>query len=111
MTSGQHYVDNDGHTTWKWQGWNHPLIAPYNTHSVQVHHFKWDKTCVDRIKSVADINEEYAYSNEYGIMYKNLRKSQFKIDINNPDFQFENNVMKFDDYKNWNKLINKIVSI
>ena len=113
ITSGQHYAKLDGQTTWKWQGWNHPLIAPYNTYSVQVHHFKWDKTCVDRIKSVAEINEEYAYSSEYAIMYKNLRRQQFKIDTTNPDFHFENdnNIATFNGYKNWNKLINKIVSI
>lgn len=113
ITSGQHYAKIDGQTTWKWQGWNHPLIAPYSTHSIQVHHFKWDKTCVDRIKSVAEINEEYAYSNEYAIMYKNLRRQQFKIDTNNTDFMFESTkgFADFNEYKNWNKLINKIVSI
>ena len=111
LTNGQHYAKIDGQTTWKWQGWNHPLINP--NHTVQVHHFKWDKTCVDRIKSVAEINEEYAYSSEYAIMYKNLRRKQFKIDTTNPDFYFENgnDIATFNGYKNWNKLINKIVSI
>jgi hypothetical protein len=34
ITAGQHYAKINGHTTWKWQGWNHPLIAPIETHSV-----------------------------------------------------------------------------
>ena len=29
LTSGQHYAKIDGYTTWKWQGWNHPLINPH----------------------------------------------------------------------------------
>jgi len=44
ITPGQHYAKIDGQTTWRWQGWNHPLIAPVEEYSVQVHHFKWDKT-------------------------------------------------------------------
>jgi hypothetical protein len=113
ITSGQHYAKINNHTTWRWQGWNHPLIAPVETHSVQVHHFKWDSTCIDRILNVANINEEYAYSNEYGQMYRELKKTNFKIDLNKPEFMFELGLVKpeFNRYKNWNKLINKIISI
>lgn len=113
ITSGQHYAKIDGYTTWKWQGWNHPLIAPYQTHSVQVHHFKWDSTCGDRIKAVADIKQSYAYSDEYKMMYDKLRKSRFKIDITKPEFMFEDSEgrVDFNQYRQWNKLINKIVSI
>lgn len=111
LTSGQHYVKLDGHTTWKWQGWNHPLINPHGF--VQVHHFKWDKTCVDRIKQVVLVNQDYSYSNEYKIMFDSLRKSRFKIDVTNNDFMFENSdgYPEFKRYKQWNKLINKIISI
>ena len=111
LTSGQHYVKLDGHTTWKWQGWNHPLINPHSF--VQVHHFKWDKTCVDRIKQVVLVNQDYSYSNEYKIMFDSLRKSKFKIDVTNNDFMFENSdgYPEFKRYKQWNKLINKIISI
>jgi len=52
ITPGQHYAKIDGQTTWKWQGWNHPLIAPVDKYNVQVHHFKWDSTCGDRIREV-----------------------------------------------------------
>lgn len=113
ITPGQHYAKIDGHTTWRWQGWNHPLIAPYQTHSVQVHHFKWDSTCGDRIKAVADVKQEYAYSDEYRLMYDKLRKTKFKIDTNRPEFMFEDSEgrVNFNEYKQWNKLLNKIVSI
>ncbi len=111
VTSGQHYAKIDGHTTWKWQGWNHPLINP-NDH-VQVHHFKWDKTCVDRIKAVVDVNQDYAYSNEYSIMFLSLRKNRFKIDVNHKDYMIEHSYgePEFKRYKQWNKLIKKIISI
>jgi hypothetical protein len=111
LTNGQHYAKINGHTTWKWQGWNHPLINP--TSFVQVHHFKWDKTSGDRIMAVADVNKEYAFSSEYKKMYKTLVKMRFKININNPDFMFNHNgnYGRYYEYQNWNKLIKKITSI
>ena len=89
LTPGQHYAIIDGQTTWKWQGWNHPLIAPTKEYNVQVHHFKWDSTCIERIKAVADIKAEYAYSKEYQIMYDALKLNNFKIDIYDERFMIE----------------------
>jgi hypothetical protein len=111
LTSGQHYAKIDGQTTWKWQGWNHPLILPNKT--VQVHHFKWDKTAIDRIRKVAEIKQPYAYSSEYAEMFMMLKKNKFKIDINNPDFMFEHSegIAEYSKYNNWIKLIKKIISI
>lgn len=111
ITSGQHYAKINGQTTWRWQGWNHPLINPHSF--VQVHHFKWDKTSVERIKAVADVKKDYSYSDEYRLMYKELAKSKFKINLNNPEFMFEssNGQAEFKRYKQWDKLIKKIISI
>ena len=113
VTAGQHYAKIDDHTTWRWQGWNHPLIAPVKTHSVQVHHFKWDSTSIDRVLNVANINEDYAFSSEYFQMYKELKRTNFKIDLVNPEYMFELGLTKseFSGYKNWNKLIKKIISL
>lgn len=112
ITSGQHYAKIDGHTTWRWQGWNHPLIAPYDEYSVQVHHFKWDKTSIQRMLDVCNVNEEYAFSQEYRTMYYAIREINFKIDIYNKEYMFEVvDEPKYNKYKQWNKLINKIVSI
>ena len=77
LTDGQHYAKIDGETTWKYRGWNHPLVSKFAT--VQVHHFKWDKTSLERIKSVANLNENYAYSNEYAKMFQQLFQNKFKI--------------------------------
>jgi len=113
ITSGQHYAKINDQTTWRWQGWSHPLIAPIDTHSVQVHHFKWDSTSIDRILDVANLNEDYAFSNEYFQMYKELKKTNLIIDVMNPEYMFELGLTypDYDRYKNWNKLIKKIISI
>lgn len=111
ITPGQHYAKIDGQTTWKWQGWNHPLINPID--SVQVHHFKWDSTSIERILDVANINKDYSFSNEYLTMYDELKKTNFKIDLINPEYMFELGLIypKFEQYTNWNKLYKKIISI
>jgi len=113
ITNGQHYAKINGHTTWGWQGWNHPLIAPIETHSVQVHHFKWDITAIERIKSVAEIKKDYSYSDEYQLLYDELEKTNFKININEPNFMIikSDGYPEYNRYGNWNKLIKKIVSI
>jgi hypothetical protein len=111
LTPGQHYANINDHTTWRWQGWSHPLINPHST--VQVHHFKWDKTSIERIMAVSEINQEYAFSKEYQVMFKAIRKSKYKIDLTNKTFMFELGLTKpeFSGYKKWNQLINKIKSI
>ena len=113
ITAGQHYAKINDHTTWRWQGWNHPLIAPINTHSVQVHHFKWDSSSIERILNVSNVNKEYAFSNEYFLMYNELKKTNFIIDLMDSNFMFELGLVKpeFNLYGKWNKLINKIASI
>jgi len=111
VTNGQHYAKIDEHTTWRWQGWNHPLIAPINTHSVQVHHFKWDETSIDRIKKVADTNKDYSYSDEYLKMYQALRRENFQLPIDE-NYMFEYcPTANYENYKKWSKLIKKIISI
>jgi hypothetical protein len=110
ITSGQHYAKIDGHTTWRWQGWNHPLIAPVDEYNVQVHHFKWDSTCIERIKQVADIRKDYASSDEYLKMYQSLRSNNFEIDVTDCKYMFEY-IGKEMYYKQWNKLFKKIIAI
>jgi len=113
ITPGQHYAKIDGQTTWRWQGWNHPLIAPIDEYNVQVHHFKWDSTCIERIKSVADIKKDYSFSDEYKKMYQALRSNNFEIDITNEEYMCEEDLLnaEFKTYTNWNKLFKKIISI
>ncbi len=109
ITPGQHYAKIDGQTTWRWQGWNHPLIAPVTDYNVQVHHFKWDSTCVERIKQVAAIKKDYSFSDEYLKMYQSLRSNNFEVDVTNEEYMFE--YVGDVDYKQWDKLFKKIISI
>jgi hypothetical protein len=109
ITPGQHYAKINGQTTWRWQGWNHPLIAPVDEYNVQVHHFKWDSTCVERIKQVADIKKDYSFSDEYLKMYQSLRSNNFEVDVTNEEYMFE--YVGDVDYKQWDKLFKKIISI
>lgn len=112
ITNGQHYAKIHGHTTWRWQGWNHPEIAPYEDYSIQVHHFKWDESCVRRIKAVADINQPYAYSKEYFKLYEQLRRTDFTVNVRDKEFLFTKcEKDNYDQYRHWDKLIRKIVSI
>lgn len=111
ITAGQHYAKINEHTTWRWQGWNHPLIAPIDKHNVQVHHFKWDSTCVDRIKKVADERQAYASSDEYLKMYQAIRSNNFEIDTDNLEYMFENIGDDYSGYTKWSKLFKKIISI
>lgn len=110
ITAGQHYAKIDGQTTWRWQGWNHPLIAPTDKYNVQVHHFKWDSTCVERIKEVADVKQSYSFSDEYKKMYQALRSNNFEIDISNFDMEYCPTA-NWENYKNWNRLFKQIISI
>ena len=112
ITNGQHYAKIDGHTTWRWQGWNHPLIAPIKKLSVQVHHFKWDSTCGGRIRHVANQNKDYSYSEEYRVMYRALAKYRFKLPLDDERFGFElSPTHHYLGYSKWKQLINKIISI
>jgi len=111
ITPGQHYAKILGQTTWRWQGWNHPLIAPVEKYSVQVHHFKWDSTCLERIKAVAEVKKDYSFSDEYKLMYDTIIKNGSKIDTSNEEFMFEFGVSYYEDYRNWNKLLKKIILI
>ena len=112
ITNGQHYAKIDGHTTWRWQGWNHPLIAPIKKLSVQVHHFKWDSTCAGRIRHVANQNKDYSYSEEYRVMYRALAKYRFKLPLDENRFGFElTPTHHYQGYSKWKQLIKKIISI
>jgi hypothetical protein len=115
VTPGQHYVDfGDGKNSWGRDNIKHPNRYPIGRGEglVQVHHFKWDSTVLERLKEVSETKEDYTYWQEYLKMYKGIEMFDWKIDINNPEFMFERmNTNNHWDYSKWDRLTKKIVII
>lgn len=115
VTPGQHYVDfGDGKNSWGKDNVKHPKRYPIGRGEgfIQVHHFKWDSTVLDRLKEVSETKEDYTYWQEYLKMYKSIEMFDWKIDINNPEFMLERiSVNNHWDYSKWDKLTKKIVVI
>jgi hypothetical protein len=55
------------------------------------------------------LQSDYASSSEYLKMYQSLRSNNFEIDVTNGDYMFE--YVGDNDYKQWDKLFKKIISI
>jgi hypothetical protein len=113
VSSGQHYAEfGDGKNSW---GGRHLKCMPVEECFTQVHHFKWDSSCVKRIKEVADIKKDYAYSDEYLKMYKAMRNSGWKIDVKKDEFMLVNlknfSYIDYFDYPHWEYLTQKIIKI
>lgn len=113
LTPGQHYaLFEDGTNSW---GTKHPKRMPIEECFTQVHHFKWDESCMDRLKKVADINKHYAFSHEYLNMYNAIRRSRGKININNSEFLVEylteSSYIDYNDYSQWDNLTKIITNI
>lgn len=113
VTSGQHYADfGNGKNSW---GSYHPKRMPIQEVFTQVHHFKWDSSCVERIKEVADTKKKYTYWWEYKKLYDAIEKNGFTIEINNKEFLVEKmknfSYINYYDYPHWETLTDTIIRI
>lgn len=112
VTSGQHYADFGDSNSW---GDYHINRMPIDDVFVQVHHFKWDYTCKQRIKDVSETKKDYTFYWEYKKMYDRLERTNWEIDIYNHKFYIDKldnlDKMKFCEYKDWDILKNIIVKI
>lgn len=113
ITSGQHYAEfEDGSNSW---GKEHPKRMPIDMCFTQVHHFKWDESVIQRIQAVANVKKQYAYSQEYQLMYDNIKNDNWKININKSEFLVErskvNSYIDYNDFTKWSQLIQTIVNI
>jgi len=112
ITPGQHYAKFDNGNSW---GSKHPKRMPIEECFTQVHHFKWDSSCIDRIKAVADNNKDYSYSDEYRVMFEGIKDNFWKIDIEESEYLVEKlknfSYIDYNDYTKWEVLKNKIVKI
>ena len=116
VTSGQHYAIIDGDTVWGEEGAKHPLRYPPGRGEgfIQVHHFKWDSTVLERLKEVSETEEDYTFWKEYKKMYNAIKDNDWKINIDDPKFGLEKQV-PFEnehwDYQHWNRLTKGIIKI
>jgi len=101
ISNGQHYAIIDGEDTYG-ERWNHPLRYPIEKCFVQVHHFKWDSSVINRLRDVSRLKKEYTYHEEYKKMFDYIVDNNFKIDVNDNRFLIENGGYKFEDYTQWN---------
>lgn len=113
LTPGQHYaLFPDGTNSW---GDKHPKRMPVEECFTQVHHFKWDSSCLSRMLEVAEIKKDYAFSKEYSKMYRAIARSDWKIDITKPEYLVaklkESSYIDYIDYPYWDKLRNLIITI
>jgi hypothetical protein len=112
VSNGQHYAVYDGKSVWGIEGTKHPKRYPIERGFVQVHHFKWDSTVLDRLEEVSNIKEDYTYWKEYKKMYNNILRNDGKINLNKPNFLLEKlEKNSYIEYSNWNKLTTKIIQI
>ena len=116
ITNGQHYAHIDGKDVWGEEGAHHPLRYPPGRGEgfIQVHHFKWDSTVLERLKEVSETEEDYTFWKEYKKMYNAIKDNDWKIDIDNSKFGLEKQV-PFEnehwDYQYWNRLTKGILKI
>jgi len=115
VTPGQHYVDfGDGTNSWGKDNINHPKRYPLKRGEgfIQVHHFKWDSTVLERLKEVSETKKDYTFWQEYLKMYKGIESNGWKIDIDNDEFKLQHMIRKIhSEYSEWQKLMKKIVKI
>ena len=66
----------DGDTVWGEEGSKHPLRYPSGRGEgfIQVHHFKWDSTVLERLKEVSETEEDYTFWKEYKKMYDSINQ-------------------------------------
>lgn len=111
VTSGQHYATIDDKTVWGIEGTKHEQRYPIEDGFIQVHHFKWDHTVVQRLKEVSDIKEDYTYWWEYKKMLDFIIDNGYILDIYTHDFNIEKVYNSYNDYSQWEEITNKIIRI
>ena len=112
VTPGQHFAVIGDTDTWRERGWNHPKRYPIERGFVQVHHFKWDSTVLERLKEVSETKEDYSYWKEYKKMYRGIQLNDWKIDVNNEDYRLQEMIRKnYSEYGDWKELTDVIINI
>ena len=112
VTPGQHYAIVQGGNSW---GKHHRRRMPIQDVFVQVHHFKWDSSVLQRLMEVAAVREDYSFWKEYNKMHREIVKNDYKINLKNKKYLVEklknNSYIEYKDYPHWDKLTDLITDI
>ena len=109
VCSGQHYaVFPDGTNSW---GANHPLKFPIQKCFVQVHHFKWDETVLERLRETGESG--CSFSEEYSKMREAILNTGERIQVQNPQYRIERYSpgLGYYSYTQWNEVRDKIITV
>ena len=110
LTPGQHFIDF-GHGK-KSLVIEKKLCYPVEKNFTQVHHFKWDNSVLQRLKTVSKSNINKPVSMEYKKMLDAIEKFDFKLNLDDKRFMFERvDLPKYSNYSKWNLLKDKILKI
>ena len=116
ISNGQHYAVFDDKNVWGEEGAHHRLRYPPGRGEgfIQVHHFKWDSTVLERLKEVSETEKDYTFWEEYKKMYNAIKDNDWKINIDESKFGLEKQAPfqnEHWDYQYWNRLTKGILKI
>ena len=103
VTNGQHYAMIDGQDTYG-DRWMHDLRYPVGDCFIQVNHFKWDVSVLNRLRDVSRIKKSYTYHEEYKKMFDYIIDNFGRININDERFMIERASKNYSDYTQWDKI-------
>jgi len=103
VTNGQHYAMVDGEDTYG-DRWMNDLRYPVGDCFIQVHHFKWDVSVLNRLRDVSRVKKSYTFHEEYKKMFDYIIDNYGRININDERFMMERSGKGYYDYKQWNEV-------
>ena len=110
VSNGQHYVQLDENTNTCQM--EYPKRYPIEKNFTQVHHFKWDYSVLERLQQVGKSSIGESWGHEYQLMYDEIAKNNFKIDLTKEEFMFQRlDKPNYHKLNTWNDLTKKIVKI
>ena len=103
VTNGQHYAMVDGEDTYG-DRWMNDLRYPVGDCFIQVHHFKWDVSVLNRLRDVSRVKKSYTFHEEYKKMFDYILDNFGRIDITDDRFMIERSGKNYYDYPYWDKI-------
>ena len=111
VTNGQHYAMIDGEDTYG-DRWMNDLRYPVGDCFIQVHHFKWDYSVLERLKQVSKSKLVESFSEEYRKMLSAIEHFNYRIDLSEREYMFQRvDIPRYNLYSYWPRLRKKITEV